>query len=150
LKSRSRLVLCLLALSIGLFAACLPWDAFCVHEVCSDWPSWSILLFGILGMLLGSAAALTWLANPILLAAWLMIYVGQKVPAAVLSLAALVIGASFLLATTVITNEGGNPSLITGYSIGHWLWLASMAASCVAALTGFTHAKSSATEGQAP
>jgi hypothetical protein len=36
----------LLALSIMLYAACLPLDAVCVQGRCSDWPGWSILAFG--------------------------------------------------------------------------------------------------------
>jgi hypothetical protein len=40
-------------------------------------------------------------------------------------------GASFLLAQNVITNEAGIPFPITGYRIGYWLWLGSMATTCV-------------------
>jgi len=41
--------------------------------------------------------------------------------------------AAFLLMGTVVTNEGGVPSRITGFKIGYWLWLGSMVAAWAAA-----------------
>ncbi len=51
-----------------------------------------------------------------------------------LSLAALAIAASFMLAKTVVSNEGGVPMDIVGYATGYWLWLASMVVALMAAL----------------
>jgi len=39
-----------LLLSVALFAACLPFDTFCVSGECSGWPGYGVLLFGFLGM----------------------------------------------------------------------------------------------------
>jgi hypothetical protein len=123
----------LLILSILLYGACLPFDAFCVSGECSQWPSYGILFFGALG-LPGSFANLTWIANPILFLSWVTRATQQKVQACVYSFTALIIAMSFLLDRTVVTNEGGIPFPITGYKIGYWIWLTSMAAICLSSL----------------
>jgi hypothetical protein len=115
-----------LMLSVILFAASLTQDAFCVSGICSDWPGWSILLFGVLGHT-------SWFANPLLLAAWIAALFARRVPATILSVAALALGTSFMFETTVITNEAGMSNPVTGLREGYALWLASMAMSAVAA-----------------
>lgn len=122
----------LLALSVVAYIACLPWDAFCVRGLCDEWPAWTILLSGWL--MLGSPFAnFTWLANPVLFASWWFISARETVVSLILSIIALATAASFLLAGDVITNEAGIVRPITGYRIGYWLWLASMALACLAA-----------------
>ena len=116
-----------LMLSVILFAASLTQDAFCVSGICSDWPGWSILLFGALS---GQAS---WFANPLLLAALIAALFARRVPALILSVAALALGASFMFETTVITNEAGMSNPVTGLREGYALWLASMAMAAVAA-----------------
>jgi len=116
-----------LVLSVILLVASLTRDAFCVSGICSDWPGWSILLFGALS---GQAS---WFANPLLLAAWIAALFGRRVPALILSVAALALGASFMFETTVITNEAGMSNPVTGLREGYALWLASMAMAAVAA-----------------
>lgn len=116
-----------LVLSVILFAASLTQDAFCVSGICSDWPGWSILLFGALS---GQAS---WFANPLLLAAWIAALFARRVPALILSGAALALGVSFMFETTVITNEAGMANPVTGLREGYALWLASMVAATVAA-----------------
>jgi hypothetical protein len=76
----------------------------------------------------------TWLANPILFAAWYAAVTGKKTRATLLSFAAFVLGCTFMLGHTVVTNEGGVPADITGYRIGYWLWVTSMAIAVIAAL----------------
>ncbi len=85
-------------LSVILFAASLTQDAFCVSGICSDWPGWSILLFGVLGHT-------SWFANPLLGASWIASLFARRIPALVLALAALVLAGSFMFETSVITNE---------------------------------------------
>jgi hypothetical protein len=86
-----------------------------------------------------SPANLIWLANPILFAAWLFIFANVKIFAILLSVAALFVSGAFLLASKVIIDESGSLVTITGYSIGYWLWLASMIAACGAAFTISKH-----------
>ncbi len=122
----SPLVRVALMLSVILFAASLTQDAFCVSGICSDWPGWSILLFGALGHT-------SWFANPLLGASWIAALLARRLPAMILSVGALALGASFLFETSVITNEAGMANPVTGLREGYWLWLASMAFSVIAA-----------------
>lgn len=115
-----------LLLSVILFAASLTQDAFCVSGICSDWPGWSILLFGALGHT-------SWFANPLLAASWIAALFARRLPALILSLAALGLAGSFLFETSVITNEAGMANPVTGLREGYWLWLASMAMAVIAA-----------------
>lgn len=115
-----------LVLSVILFAASLTQEAFCVSGICSDWPGWSILLFGALGHA-------SWFANPLLLASWIAALFARRLPALVLSLAALGLAGSFMFETSVITNEAGVANPVTGLREGYWLWLASMASAVIAA-----------------
>ena len=48
--------------------------------------------------------------------------------------ASLAIAISFLLMTKVASDESGNLSVITGYRIGYWLWLASTGVAVASAL----------------
>ena len=115
-----------LGVSLLLYLLCLPFDAFCVQGECSGWPGYGILIFGPLG-LLASPTNWTWLANPILLAAWMMLAVQARILSAPLSLAAFVIAISFLFQREIMTNEAGILFPITGYRIGYWIWLSSIA-----------------------
>lgn len=115
-------------LSVILFAASLRQDAFCVSGICSDWQGWSILLYGALGHT-------SWFANPLLLASWIAALFARRLPALVLSLAALGLAGSFMFETSVITNEAGMANPITGLRGGYWLWLASMGAGVVTAFS---------------
>jgi hypothetical protein len=115
-----------LVLSVILFAASLTQDAFCVSGICSDWPGWSILLFGALGHT-------SWFANPLLLASWIATLFARRLPALILSLAGLGLAASFMFETSVVTNEAGMANPVTGLREGYWLWLASVGFGVVAA-----------------
>ncbi len=115
-----------LVFSVILFAASLTQDAFCVSGICSDWPGWSILLFGALGHT-------SWFANPLLCASWIASLFSRRVPALILALAALALAGSFLFETSVVTNEAGMSNPVTGLREGYWLWLASMAFAFIAA-----------------
>lgn len=119
--------------SIVLYAACLLLDNFCVDNKCGDSLGLLTLIFGAFGTLTGHPANLTWLANPLLFLSWIFIANAWRVPAIAASAAALLVGASFMLAKTVIINESGYPSHVTGYALGYWLWLASMALAIAAA-----------------
>ena len=115
-----------LMLSVILFAASLTQDAFCVSGICSDWQGWSVLLFGALGHT-------SWFANPLLGVSWIATLFARRIPALILSLAALALAGSFMFETSVITNEAGMANPVTGLREGYWLWLASMGFGVVAA-----------------
>ena len=115
-----------LMLSVILFAASLTQEAFCVSGICSDWPGWSILLFGALGHA-------SWFANPLLGFSWLATLFSRRLPALILALAALALAGSFLFETAVVINETGMSNPVTGLREGYWLWLASMAMASLAA-----------------
>ena len=115
-----------LMLSVILFAASLTQEAFCVSGICSDWPGWSILLFGALGHA-------SWFANPLLGFSWLATLFSRRLPALILALAALALAGSVLFETAVVINEAGMSNPVTGLREGYWLWLASMAMASLAA-----------------
>ena len=117
-----------LSVSLLLYLLCLPFDAFCVSGQCSE-PGYSIVLFGPLGLLL-SITNWTWLANPTLFAAWITQVLGARILSAALSWAAFVIAISFLFQRDIMTNEAGILFPITGYKIGYWIWLSSIAVCC--------------------
>jgi hypothetical protein len=135
----------LVGLSIALYAVCLFLDAFCVELMpnnagrCDPWPGYPILLSGwiLLPDSLDSWANLTWLANPLLLASWLTIWLAKQMQRTIpilLSVVTLATGAAFVPMKTVITNAGGVAHPIVSIEIGYWLWLVSMATACLAAL----------------
>jgi len=123
-----------LALSAVVYLASLTCpQAFCVSGNCTAWPGYGALLFGWLTV--GQCwANSTWLANPLLLLAWILIVLGRRIPAAVSAVAALAVSASFLAADKVIVNDGGFELMMTGVRLAYWLWLVSMAIALVAAL----------------
>jgi hypothetical protein len=100
-----------------------------------------LLLIGWLGVFQGIFA---WLANPFLLVGWFLLVGRLPRAAAVCAFAATVCAGSFLLYKTILTDEAGNHSKITGYGMGYWLWLASavalLAASFVAVIGSRNHA----------
>ena len=87
--------------------------------------------------LLASGTNWTWLANPILFVAWAALASGEKTraigssfAASGLGLVALAIAVSFLFQREIVTNEAGILFPITGYRIGYWMWLSSIAVCC--------------------
>jgi hypothetical protein len=89
--------------------------------------------------LLASATNWTWLANPILFGAWAALVLAAKIRSAALSLAAMAlalsllafaIAISFFFQREIMTNEAGILFPITGYRIGYWIWLSSIAVCC--------------------
>jgi hypothetical protein len=118
-----------LGVSFLLYLLCLPLDAFCVSGQCSAWPGYGILLFGPLGVL-ASITNWTWFANPTLFVAWATQALGAKKLSAAFSVAAFAIAISFLFQREIMTNEAGILLSITGYRIGYWIWLSSIAVCC--------------------
>jgi hypothetical protein len=117
-----------------LFALSLFKDGYFVERgdsITSAGSAWLLLLIGWMGLFLGIIA---WLANPLLLVGWLLLAGRQPRAAAVCALAATVCAGSFLFYKTMITDEAGHRSRITGYGLGYWLWLGSAAVLVAASL----------------
>jgi hypothetical protein len=65
---------------------------------------------------------------------WLLLAVRQRRSAAACAFAATACAGSFLFCKTIVSDEAGNRSRITGYGLGYWLWLASAAVLLAASL----------------
>ncbi|HTH96720.1 MAG TPA: hypothetical protein VL574_04840 [Stellaceae bacterium] len=127
----------ILLLSVALYLVSMPMDAFCEQSSCSDWPGFGILLFGVFDFLVDQRN-LTWFANPLLFAAWLLIWrewrrVRWRALGGILGVLAAVLAIAFLFRKEIVTNEAGIPFPITGLRIGYWLWLASIGTAVAAA-----------------
>lgn len=109
-----------LSASILTFGMSLFQNCFCTND-CQN--SFSVLIFGILGVIVGGAN-LWWLANPLLLVSWISFYLNTKV-SFVVSLIAYVLSLTFLFATEVAIDEAGTPRQIKSLELGYWLWLSS-------------------------
>lgn len=133
---QSRVSITLLILSLGLYVASLFSDGFYIQTAHARDATigWALLQFGWLSLFNGIIA---WLANPLLIAGWVMLRLHRERAAALFAVTALACSSSFLLCQTIITAEAGSPERIDGYGLGYWLWLASpavlVAASLVAA-----------------
>lgn len=108
-------------LSVGLFVLSLPFNCYCTTGNCAS--SFMAFILGGVGMLSGGAA-IAWLANPLLIASWM---ITRKVNNASLfiSVGALLMALSFLLFDEILNDEGGGKRSIVSYQPGYWLWLLS-------------------------
>ncbi|WP_107314114.1 hypothetical protein [Burkholderia metallica] len=91
---------------------------------------WEVLLTGWLGVFDGICA---WLANPLVLAAWLLTAKRYRTQAVVLAVLALLFGMSFLAQQRISVNEAGDVEPVHLDAIGYWCWLASFGAASVGA-----------------
>lgn len=82
------------------------------------------LLTGWLGIIGFQAACLSWLANPLLIATWILQW-NQSKYAVYTSILVLILMISFLFFKKIWVDEAGHYGNIIRYSIGYWLWLAS-------------------------
>ena len=92
----------------------------------------ALLLFGPLGLLAGEAIALSWLANPLLFAAWITFKKNVRI-SFLLSVFAFLASAYFLGFDEMITGSNGLGTMREAieYRFGYWFWLASTAAMMV-------------------
>ena len=118
--NRIKIIRVALGLSIVLFLASLTQKCYCTTLSCAD--STMVLISGTVGFLFGGAA-LTWLANPLLVASWF----STKKPllSLLFSSGALILSISFLFFNNIIVDEAGNYGQIISYRLGYWLWLSS-------------------------
>ncbi|MGD1847442.1 MAG: hypothetical protein ACFB10_18795 [Salibacteraceae bacterium] len=115
------------ALSILLFIVSLTFPAFCTNgggDPCVK--SLTCLLLGW-GGLFHAGASIAWLANPMLILAWILTPKNRSMALA-FSATALVLMLAFLLFDEVKTKESGTYSVIIRYHYGYWFWLSSSSA----------------------
>lgn len=114
----------------------LPFTGFCYQDR-NCWPGWSILLFGALGLAAGPQVS--WLANLLVIPAWLLLLARSKTSdslAAMLCVAAIVVGNSFLLQGVSTSKSGGPLHPVSSLGIGYWLWMVSITLSMATAVYG--------------
>lgn len=107
--------------SIILFAVSLTQKCYCTTGTCSD--SFIVFILGIFGLLY-PGVNWTWLANPLLLGAWIFIFRNPKI-SLLLSFSSTFLAAIFLMFGEILENENGQYRQIIAYKAGYWLWLAS-------------------------
>lgn len=107
--------------SLLLFLISLTQQCYCTPADCGD--SLIVLLLGWAALLSGGAG-IAWLANPLLVASWILLRKNCKA-AMFLSVAATLFSLSFLLFDSVIANEAGHKQPIISYKSGYWLWASS-------------------------
>jgi hypothetical protein len=134
---------CFLLLSLALYMSSLFQTAFCLdptglqgNPATDCFHGWAALVWGGIGVV-SAAANLTWLANPILLFAWLVILVGVRRVSIAFCLVAFAIAATFA-ATQTVTRPPSTAELrdaaLLSLGVGYWLWLASIATALIAAI----------------
>lgn len=78
--------------------------------------------------------SLSWLANPVLLAAWFFILIKQIKISIIFSILAFCLTLLYLSTNTIVTNEAGSKSVIISLGLGYYLWVLS----CFSMLLGNT------------
>jgi len=111
----------ILLISVILFLLSLTQKCYCTTSQCGD----SIMVF-LLGWaaIVSGGAGFSWIANPLLFAAWFSL--GKNLKASMfLSVFAALLSLSFLLFDSVLDNEAGHQNQIIAYKSGYWIWTAS-------------------------
>lgn len=110
-----------LIMSLLLFILSLTQKCYCTTTDCTH--SIAALIMGFFGLVTGGAT-ITWLANPLLLIAWISLSNRPKL-SLIVSALAFIFSISFLFFSKIIVNEAGHYLEITQYKLGYWLWLLS-------------------------
>jgi len=110
--------------SVIVFAASLTQKCFYTEVHISKPPpaGWYLLLIGLIGVFGGY---FEWLANPVLLAAWVFSFAGKNKAALLLGILASAFMVAFLFRHAMIAREAPTYEKIVGYGAGYWLWLTS-------------------------
>jgi hypothetical protein len=118
---RPKLTNTVLLVGAGLFFISLLTNAFCTDKSCR--PSYEAFLVGWMVML-GGGAGVSWLANPLLVASWILLDKNRKT-AWLFACLAVIFCLSFLSFERVLENEAGHYGLIKSIGTGYWLWTSS-------------------------
>jgi hypothetical protein len=108
-------------ISIACYGISLTQDAFCTKSSCVL--AGGTLLTGWAGLYMGGVM-LTWLANPLIIVAWLIVRQHSKI-SLVCSAIATVLMLSFLCYKQIYNHQDEWTSDIIRYDLGYFLWLAS-------------------------
>jgi hypothetical protein len=120
--------------SIAVFMTCLCFETVYLDNRGQPGIShfgFEMLLTGAWGLLVGEFA---WLANPLLLVAWVLVFFGNRLFAAVLGCIALLLAFTFLASAQMpadINGASGTQEIVS-YGAGYWLWLVSISAAIIA------------------
>jgi len=122
-------------LSVIVFAASLTQKCFYTYgHNPKVWPpGWYLLLISLIGVFYG---IFEWLANPVLLAAWVFSLAGKNKIALLLGIVASALMVAFLFRHTIVASEAPTHAKIIGYGAGYWLWLTSAGLVIVSGATG--------------
>lgn len=122
-------------LSIIVFATSLTQNAYYIAgENPKAWsPAFYSLLLGPIGLFAG---IFEWLANPVLVAAWVFSFAGKNKIALLLGIVASALMLAFLFRHTIIASEAPTYAKIIGHGAGYWLWLTSAGLLVVSGTTG--------------
>jgi hypothetical protein len=122
-------------LSVIVFAASLTQNCFYTEAHILKPPphGWYLLLIGLVGVFDGY---FEWLANPVLLAAWVFSFAGNNKVTLPLGILASAFAVAFLFRHTMIASEAPTYEKIVGYGPGYWLWLTSAGLMIVSSATG--------------
>jgi hypothetical protein len=96
-------------------------------------PAFYLLLLGPFGVFYG---IFEWLANPVLLAAWVFSFAGKNKIALLLGVVASALMLAFLFRHTTVASEAPTYAKIIGYGAGYWLWLTRAGLVMVSGATG--------------
>lgn len=117
-----------LVAGVLLFPLCLVLPAYHAYE---DAPGVMAFLLGPIGLL---DQHFSWFANPLLAAAWIMVWKKKYAPAVTAAVLAMLLAGTFLLADTISVGSSGKYAY-TALS-GYYVWLGSIAYTAVAAALG--------------
>jgi hypothetical protein len=81
-----------------------------------------LLKIGLIGVFGGY---FEWLANPVLLAAWVFSFAGKNKAALLLGILGSAFMVAFRFRHAMIASEAPTYEKIVGYGAGYWLWLTS-------------------------
>lgn len=115
-----------------IFVCSLPFGAYSttLHGE-SAANGFGLLLVGWLGLPIGY---FEWIANPLLLTAWICLWIRRPGYAASFAAAACAIAVAFMLRDKVLINEAGDIRRIISLDTGYWLWVASTATTLASAI----------------
>lgn len=89
------------------------------------------MLVGWLGLFMGY---FEWIANPLLLTAWICLWIRKPGYAASFAAGACAIAVAFVFRDKILINEAGHIGKVISLDAGYWLWVASTATTLASAI----------------
>ena len=113
-----------LYISIGIYIVSLTQKSYCTPGSCEYFSGLLSLIFGWIGIFMLHIPAFPWLANPILLASWVLFKKKPKT-SLILNSIAFILMLSFLMVDKIADNEAVTTAKVVFYGLGYWLWVLS-------------------------